>query len=114
MRITRILAAGTLALTLTACAETGYDGRRYGYYDDRPAVSGQTVGMVGGAVLGGLAGSQFGGGSGKIATTGIGAVLGGLAGSAIGSSYDRREIERRDVDRRRRPPQEGVDYPWIH
>jgi surface antigen len=49
----------------------------------------QTVGTVGGAVLGGLLGSQIGGGSGQLWATGAGAVLGALAGSEIGKSLDR-------------------------
>lgn len=101
MRITRVLAAGTLALSLTACAGAGYDGG-YGYYDGGgPRISGQTAGTVGGAVLGGLVGSRFGGGSGKIATTGLGAVLGGLAGSAIGSSIDQRHAAEERYERQR-------------
>ena len=49
----------------------------------------QAVGTVGGAVLGGLLGSQIGGGSGQLWATGAGAVLGALAGSEIGKSLDR-------------------------
>ena len=49
----------------------------------------QSVGAVGGAVLGGLLGSQIGGGSGRLWATGAGAVLGALAGSEIGKSLDR-------------------------
>jgi outer membrane lipoprotein SlyB len=41
------------------------------------------VGVVGGAVVGGLIGNQMGGGSGKTATTAIGAVGGGIAGNEI-------------------------------
>jgi outer membrane lipoprotein SlyB len=41
------------------------------------------VGALSGAALGGLAGSNIGGGRGQIAGTVGGAVLGGLAGSAI-------------------------------
>jgi outer membrane lipoprotein SlyB len=44
---------------------------------------GTGVGAVGGAVVGGLLGSQVGGGSGKKAMTVIGAVGGGLAGNEI-------------------------------
>ncbi|HYG91414.1 MAG TPA: glycine zipper 2TM domain-containing protein [Azospirillum sp.] len=108
MKITRVLAAGMVALSLSACAGPGYDDR-YGYYD-RGGISGQTAGTVGGAVLGGLVGSRFGGGSGKIATTGIGAVLGGLAGSAIGSSIDRRNAEEERYERQRLSDRN----PWFH
>ncbi|WP_448191071.1 hypothetical protein [Azospirillum sp. sgz301742] len=110
MRITRMLVAGTVALSLTACAGTGYDNG-YGYSDyGGPQVSGQTAGAVGGAVLGGLAGSRFGGGAGKIATTGLGAVLGGLAGSAVGSSIDQRRADEQRYERQRTADQS----PWFH
>ena len=49
----------------------------------------QTVGTVGGAVLGGLGGSQIGKGSGKLWATGAGADLGALVGSEVGRSLDR-------------------------
>ncbi|MBK1698731.1 RT0821/Lpp0805 family surface protein [Rhodovibrio salinarum] len=49
----------------------------------------QTVGALGGAVLGGFLGSQVGGGSGQLWATGAGAVLGALAGSEVGKSLDR-------------------------
>lgn len=49
----------------------------------------QAVGTGGGAILGGLAGSQIGSGSGRLWATGAGVLLGGLLGSEIGSSLDR-------------------------
>ena len=49
----------------------------------------QLIGTGGGALLGGLAGSQIGGGSGRLWATGAGVLLGGLLGSEIGSSLDR-------------------------
>ena len=49
----------------------------------------QTVGTLGGAAAGGFAGSQFGGGSGKLAMTAGGVLLGALLGSQIGQSLDR-------------------------
>ncbi len=49
----------------------------------------QTTGAVGGAALGGLLGSQFGGSTEwKMAAVGLGVLLGGLAGSEIGRSLD--------------------------
>jgi surface antigen len=48
----------------------------------------QTVGTLGGAAAGGLIGSQFGSGKGKLAMVGIGVLLGGLAGSEIGRRMD--------------------------
>lgn len=57
----------------------------------------ETIGGVGGAVLGGLLGSQFGSGSGRLIATGAGAVLGGLAGSSIGRTMD--EVSRQKMNR---------------
>lgn len=48
----------------------------------------QTMGALGGAVLGGVVGSKVGKGSGSKWATGAGAVLGALAGSSIGKSLD--------------------------
>jgi len=48
----------------------------------------ETIGGLGGAVLGGLLGSQVGGGRGQLVAVGVGAVLGGLLGSSIGKSLD--------------------------
>jgi surface antigen len=49
----------------------------------------QTLGTLIGAGLGGLAGSQIGSGSGKLAAVGVGVLLGGLLGSEVGKSLDR-------------------------
>jgi len=78
MKRTLIALTAVASLGLGACAQNGqYD---YG--------TKQTVGALGGAVLGGLAGSKIGGGSGRLIATGVGAVLGGLVGSEIGRSLD--------------------------
>lgn len=68
------------ALTLGACNTTQGVGTKQG------------VGALGGAVLGGLAGSQVGSGSGQLWATGAGVLLGGLLGSEIGSSLDRADM----------------------
>lgn len=52
----------------------------------------QMIGTGGGAVLGGLAGSQIGGGSGRLWATGAGVLLGALLGSEIGSSLDKADM----------------------
>jgi len=54
----------------------------------------ETTGGLAGAALGGLLGAQFGGGSGRLASTAAGVLIGGLIGSEIGRSMD-------DVDRMR-------------
>ena len=51
----------------------------------------QTVGTLGGAVLGGLLGAQFGSGTGRLIATGAGALAGGLLGQRIGKSLDEKD-----------------------
>ncbi len=48
----------------------------------------QDVGTVSGGVVGGLLGSQFGGGNGKLLAVGAGALAGALLGGAIGKNMD--------------------------
>jgi surface antigen len=50
--------------------------------------SNETVGGVGGAILGGVLGAQVGKGTGQLVAVGAGAVLGGLLGSQVGRSLD--------------------------
>lgn len=49
----------------------------------------QLGGTLLGGALGGWAGSQIGGGTGKLIATGAGVFLGGLIGNSIGASLDR-------------------------
>lgn len=72
--MTAFLAVSMLAMT--ACQTTQGWGTK------------QSVGTLGGAVAGGVLGSQIGGGKGKLWATGAGAVLGALLGSEIGKSLD--------------------------
>jgi surface antigen len=76
IRLTSIVVVLIAGLGLGACQTNGPGPK-------------QTVGALGGAVLGGFLGSQVGGGSGQLWATGAGAVLGALAGSEIGKSLDR-------------------------
>ena len=62
-------------LTLSACAEG--QGNK------------QILGTLGGAALGGLACSQIGSGSGKLAAVGACVLLGGFVGSEVGKSLDK-------------------------
>ncbi|MDE1149560.1 MAG: RT0821/Lpp0805 family surface protein [Azospirillaceae bacterium] len=64
-------------------ADVGIDAGRC----DRGAV-GINLGTVVGALLGGIAGSQFGHGGGKAAMTGAGVLLGALAGNAAFNRMD--------------------------
>ncbi|CAO3438272.1 RT0821/Lpp0805 family surface protein [Azospirillum doebereinerae] len=74
--LSAVLIAALLSTTLAGC-QTGSMGTKEG------------VGTVGGAVAGGLIGSRFGGGSGKLVAVGIGTLLGAFAGRELGSSLDR-------------------------
>lgn len=74
-RAVKFVAIAALGLSLSACAQNS--GPKQG------------LGTIGGAILGGIAGAQFGSGQGRLIATGLGAVLGSLAGGEIGRSLDR-------------------------
>lgn len=76
MRNTVLVSVMALALILTGCQTNNWGTK-------------QTVGTGAGAVLGGLAGSQVGSGSGRLWATGAGVLLGALVGSEVGASLDR-------------------------
>lgn len=76
----KLLVAATLALSLTACAQPG---------SNQWGISKQTGGAVLGGAGGALAGAQFGGGQGQLATTALGTLLGAFLGSEAGASLDR-------------------------
>jgi len=71
VRVPTILAVGALALA-TACAPATTQEQRN---------ANCVVGTAGGAALGGIAGNQFGGGTGNRIMTVAGATAGGLAGA---------------------------------
>ena len=48
----------------------------------------EAIGTVGGAGLGAVIGSRFGGGEGRVAAVAVGTLLGAYAGNLIGSSMD--------------------------
>lgn len=74
MKTPKIALVALLALSLGACESYGQK---------------ETGGTLIGAGLGGLLGSQFGGGTGKLAMTALGVVGGGLLGNSLGRSLDR-------------------------
>jgi surface antigen len=76
-----IAVAATVAAAVAGCTPYDYGPR-------------ETVGGLGGAALGGLLGSQFGSGTGKLAATGAGVLIGGLLGSSIGRSMDEADQQR--------------------
>lgn len=74
LHIFRSVTAAALLLS-AACTPTDYGPR-------------ETTGGLAGAVLGGLIGSQFGRGDGRLIATGAGVLVGTLIGSEIGRSMD--------------------------
>lgn len=68
------------ALATTACDTLNNRGNK------------ELIGGGTGAVLGGVLGSQVGGGSGRLWATGAGVLLGALAGSEIGRSLDKADM----------------------
>lgn len=73
----------------------------------------EAIGGVGGAVLGGLAGSQVGSGSGQLWATGAGALLGALAGSEVGRSLDKADrIYARQANERALSAPVGETIAW--
>ena len=72
-KIVTLMLTASITLGLGGCAD----------------MSKQDVGVITGAAAGGLLGSQFGGGSGKILATVAGVVAGGFIGGAIGHSMDK-------------------------
>lgn len=77
--VRKSLLCAAVALSLGAC-QTGSTS--------------ETIGTLGGAAGGALIGSQFGGGSGKLATTAIGTLLGAFAGRAIAQRLDSNSSDR--------------------
>ena len=76
IKLLTLLAIGTLSLT--ACMEN--TGNK------------EMMGTATGAVLGGLAGAQFGKGTGQLVGVGLGAMLGGMLGSEVGKSLDKADL----------------------
>lgn len=76
MRASRGFAILALPLMLAACG---------------PDTKKADVGLVSGAVAGGIIGSSFGRGSGNVLATAAGAVVGGIIGNEIGRQLDDRD-----------------------
>lgn len=78
-----LLSVIVILLLVAGCTENQYGGTGLGGMGTK-----QTVGTVGGAVAGGLIGSQIGKGSGRYWAIGAGTLLGALVGSSIGKQLD--------------------------
>lgn len=90
MKLQSILALATSVALLAACGQTtAYNAQRGGIAGGANGVSKSDVGTALGAIGGGVAGYQFGKGSGKAVATAIGAIAGGAIGNELGASLDR-------------------------
>ncbi|MGB0551421.1 MAG: RT0821/Lpp0805 family surface protein [Alphaproteobacteria bacterium] len=98
--IKKVTAVVMVTTLLGACAERGV-GQKEG------------IGTVIGAGLGALAGSQIGGGKGKMAAAAIGALLGAFAGNEIGKSLDKADhiaLENAGEQARTAPMGKTIDW----
>ena len=77
-KLTAVSAIAILVAGLSGCASNGGANKR-------------TVGTVGGAVIGGVIGSQIGGGSGRTIAIIAGSAIGAYLGSEIGGYMDRQD-----------------------
>ena len=80
-----IAAALVASLALGGCAANGQQNA-WGMGNK------QSVGTLGGAIAGGLLGSNVGKGKGQLWATGAGALLGAFVGSSIGKSLDQADM----------------------
>lgn len=86
MKIKFLALIAAFSLTLSACTQNPQTGQWEGPWGQMGTK--QVFGTGAGAILGGIAGSKIGGGSGEKWATGAGALLGAFVGSSIGKSLD--------------------------
>jgi outer membrane lipoprotein SlyB len=60
--------------------------------EQESSTTGNVVGAIGGALLGGWLGSNVGGGTGRTIATGVGAVAGGMAGKSVGGKMSKANV----------------------
>ena len=72
----------------------------------------QTGSVVAGAVLGGLVGNQFGGGTGKVLMTAAGAVAGGFIGDRLYKKHAKSEYEKDAAERALNNAASGQKVTW--
>ncbi len=105
----------TVLTVLAACnsQDTAYNASRGGVAEGA-GVSKADIGTAAGALAGGVAGYQFGGGSGKAIATVAGTLLGGALGRSIGGSLDRGDMAyyNQTSQRALETGQPGQALPW--
>ncbi|RME33077.1 MAG: glycine zipper 2TM domain-containing protein [Gammaproteobacteria bacterium] len=72
----------------------------------------EQMGTLGGAAVGGLAGSQIGEGKGKLAATAVGVLAGALIGGSIGKSMD--EVDRMKANQALETAPTGKTVSWTN
>lgn len=75
-------------------------------------INNEGVGTLSGGVVGGLLGSQFGGGSGKVMAAAGGALLGAYLGGQIGKSMDK--VDRMEMQRALETAPTGRAMGWTN
>jgi surface antigen len=73
-------------------------------------VTNEGVGTISGGVIGGLLGSQFGGGSGKVMAAAGGALVGAYLGGQIGKSMDK--VDRMEMEKALETAPTGKAVRW--
>lgn len=108
---TAILAA--LAMLAACSQDTAYNASRGGVTEGA-GLSKADMGTAIGAIGGGVAGYQFGGGKGKALATVAGTLLGGALGRSLGGSLDRADMSyyNQASQRALETGQPGQPLPW--
>jgi surface antigen len=102
-----------LALLAACSQDTAYNASRGGVTEGA-GMSKADYGTAIGAIGGGIAGYQFGGGSGKAIATVAGTLLGGALGRSLGGSLDRGDMAyyNQTSQRALETGQPGQALPW--
>jgi surface antigen len=109
MKTQKFIAVAVAATMLAGCQQGGPGAMNGG-----SGFKTQDRGTAAGAIAGGVAGYQFGGGAGKAVATVLGAGLGGLIGSELGKSLDNadRAAMGQASQRALETGQPGQALPW--
>ena len=75
------------------------------------SLSKQDIGTISGGVVGGLLGSQFGKGDGKVLATAAGIVAGGFLGSNIGKSMDK--VDQQEMVNVLNNTKDNTSHSWV-
>ncbi len=102
-----------LALLAACSQDTAYNAQRGGVTEGA-GLSKADMGTAIGAIGGGIAGYQFGGGSGKAIATVAGTLLGGALGRSLGGSLDRGDMAyyNQTSQQALETGQPGQSLPW--